>query len=132
MTLSITNATVLASKYPTGSLAVGGVEDLWYEAVSISVNVKNNGTVDGSEVSQLYVQFPEEAAAPIRQLRGFEKTLITVGSTETVTFSVLRRDLSYWNVAAQQWALPSGDFVFSVGASSRDLRASVTQSLLTV
>lgn len=132
LTVSITNATVLASKYPTGTLAVGGKEDLWYEAVQVSVNIQNNGTVDGNEVSQLYVQFPDEADAPLRQLRGFERTFITTGSTETVTFSVKRRDLSYWDVASQEWAIPSGDFVFSVGASSRDLRVSETKSLLSI
>lgn len=130
MKISVTNATALASKYPTGNLAVGGKEDLWYEAVQVSVDVQNNGTLDGNEVSQLYLQFPAEADAPIRQLRGFERTMITTGSIETVTFGIKRRDLSYWDVAAQEWALPSGDFVFSVGASSRDLRLSATQSVL--
>jgi len=45
--------------------------------------------------------------------------MIESGGTSTVTFSVKKRDLSYWDVAAQEWAL-----------SSRDLRLSATQSLL--
>lgn len=95
MTVSVTNATALASKYPTGKLAVGGKEDLWNEAVQVSVTVKNNGTLAGNEVSQLYIQFPSEADAPIRQLRGFERTMIKSGSSAIITFSVKRRDLSY-------------------------------------
>ena len=38
-------------------------------------------------------------------------------------FGVRRRDLSVWDVVAQEWKIQSGDFVFSVGASSRDLRS---------
>ncbi|KAG4421590.1 hypothetical protein IFR04_005317 [Cadophora malorum] len=126
MTANITNATALASTYPTGALSVGGKADLWDEVISISVSVANNGTVDGNEVSQLYIQYPDAANQPIRQLRGFERTLIASGSSSTVTFSVRRRDISSWDVEGQDWAVVSGDYVFSVGASSRDLRVSQT------
>ncbi|KAF8848804.1 glycoside hydrolase family 3 protein [Acephala macrosclerotiorum] len=126
LSVNITNSTALASTYPTGGLAVGGKTDLWDEVISASVTVANNGTVDGNEVSQLYIEYPAAADQPVRQLRGFERTLITSGSSATVTFSVRRRDISFWDVAAQEWAIASGDYVFSVGASSRDLRVSRT------
>jgi len=107
-------------------LAIGGKTDLWDEVVSATVTVANNSTVDSKEVSQLYVQYPDAADQPVRQLRGFERTFITSRSSSTVTFSVRRRDLSIWDVEAQEWAVVSGDYVFSVGASSRDLRVSQT------
>lgn len=37
-------------------------------------------------------------------------------------FELMRRNLSYWDVVAQDWALTKGDYVLSVGASSRDFR----------
>ncbi|PMD41999.1 glycoside hydrolase family 3 protein [Hyaloscypha variabilis F] len=126
LSVNITNYSALASTYPIGALAVGGKTDLWEEVVSATVTMANNGTVDGNEVSQLYVQYPDAADQPVRQLRGFERTFITSGSSSTVTFSVRRRDLSMWDVEAQEWAVVSGDYVFSVGASSRDLRVSQT------
>jgi beta-glucosidase len=129
LSVDITNATALTSTYPTGTLSVGGYEDLWDEVISVTVAVANNGTVDGNEVSQLYVQYPDAAAQPVRWLRGFERTMITAGASETVTFSVRRRDISMWDVSAQQWAVVEGDYVFSVGASSRDLRVSQTVSV---
>lgn len=129
LAVSITNQTALASAYPTGQLSVGGYADLWDEVMSVTVAVANNGTVDGSEVSQLYIQFPDAADEPLRMLRGFEKTLITSGSSETVTFSLRRRDLSVWDVAAQQWQIVDGDYIFNVGASSRDLRVSQTTTI---
>ncbi|PBP21107.1 beta-glucosidase D [Diplocarpon rosae] len=35
-------------------------------------------------------------------------------------------DVFYWDVAAQAWALAPGEYVFSIGASSRDLRVRTT------
>ncbi|KAL9084086.1 MAG: hypothetical protein Q9165_008224 [Trypethelium subeluteriae] len=58
---------------------------------------------------------------PVRVLRGFEKVEVPTGAKRTVAFDINRRDLSYWDVGAQNWRLPEGEFEFSVGFSSRDL-----------
>ncbi|KAK7720120.1 glycoside hydrolase 3 [Diaporthe eres] len=81
------------------------------------------GSVAGAEVSQLYLTLPSGApAAPPKQLRGFTKLSLQPGASGTATFNLRRRDLSYWDVASQNWVVPKGDFGISVGASSRDLR----------
>merc|ERR1711964_678695 len=36
---------------------------------TITCKVKNNGGVDGSEVAQLYLEFPKEAGEPPKQLK---------------------------------------------------------------
>ncbi|KAF4826000.1 putative beta-glucosidase D [Colletotrichum tropicale] len=117
-----TNQTALSSKYPTGALFPGGQADLWDEVVSVKTKVQNTGAIEGSEVAQLYVTFPAEAAQPTRVLRGFEKINVAPGQSGDVTFSLRRRDLSYWDTTAQQWAVAKGTYTFSVGASSRDIR----------
>ncbi|CAK3794324.1 beta-glucosidase D [Lecanosticta acicola] len=124
--LSTTNKTALASTYPTGRLTLGGKADLWDEVISVTSSVKNTGSLAGAEVAQLYVSYPAAAKQPPKQLRGFEKVTLEAGEEKSVTFSVRRRDLSYWDVVAQQWALASGEYTLSVGASSRDLKGSVT------
>jgi beta-glucosidase len=55
--------------------------------------------------------------------------MIASGVTAGVTFNLRRRDLSMWDVAAQEWAVLSGDYIFNVGASSRDLRLSATLTI---
>ncbi|KAL3295550.1 putative beta-glucosidase D [Colletotrichum asianum] len=117
-----TNQTALSSTYPTGALFPGGQADLWDEVVSVKTKVQNTGAIEGSEVAQLYVTFPAEAAQPTRVLRGFEKVNVAPGKSGDVTFSLRRRDLSYWDTTAQQWAVAKGTYTFSVGASSRDIR----------
>lgn len=121
-----TDEAALASTYPTGPLAVGGKADLFDEVVSVTTSVSNTGDVDGAEVAQLYVAYPAAADQPVRQLRGFEKVRLAKGASADVTFSVRRKDLSYWDTAAQEWAIAPGTYTFSVGASSRDLKGEAT------
>lgn len=91
----------------------------------MTAQVQNTGDVAGHEVAQLYVGIPVDGT-PIRQLRGFERVYLEAGASATVEFKLVRRDLSFWDVVAQQWRLPEGEFDVWVGASSRDLRLSGT------
>ncbi|KAJ5756909.1 beta-glucosidase M [Penicillium nucicola] len=107
------------STYPAAAKIVeGGNPRLWDELVHVSATVQNSGSVDGSEVAQLYVGIPN---GPVRQLRGFEKVPLQRGKSATVSFSLTRRDLSSWDVTAQQWALQKGQYKIWVGHSSRNL-----------
>ncbi|KAE9397359.1 glycoside hydrolase [Gymnopus androsaceus JB14] len=115
----------LSSGYMTGALIVGGREDLWYDALTVSVNIKNVGTLAGSEVAQLYITFPDKADQPVRQLRGFDKVTLEAGSSGTARFTLQNRDLAYWDVGAQEWAIATGEYTLAVGASSRDIKTMV-------
>ena len=125
----VTDAAALDSKYPTGTLGLGGYEDLFDEVVKVTTTLSNTGAMDGAEVAQLYVTFPAEAAQPVRVLRGFEKVQVAVGQDARVSFSLRRRDLSYWDVGAQQWAVARGVYKFSVGTSTVDIRGTATVNI---
>ena len=90
-----TDSTALSGTYPTGQLALGGISDLFDEVICVTFNLANSGTVAGAEVAQLYVSYPTAAQQPVRQLRGFEKVFLQPNGTQTVTFSVRRRDVSF-------------------------------------
>lgn len=120
--ISIKNVTAEAG-LAKGPPSVGGRTDLWDEVASISVQVTNTGKVKGTEIAQLYLTFPEAADQPVRQLRGFDKVVLEPGETKTATFTLHRRDMSYWDITAQKWRLASGTYGAFVGSSSRDFRA---------
>lgn len=105
-----------------GPRSVGGRADLWDEVAQVTVDITNTGDVGGAEVAQLYVSFPEEAEQPKSQLRGFERLGLAPGESGTATFTLRRKDLSYWDVKAQEWRVASGKYDINVGASSRDFR----------
>ncbi|EHK96514.1 putative beta-glucosidase G [Glarea lozoyensis 74030] len=117
------NATV-TSVAPAGAVNPGGNEALWETLWYVTVELTNTGTVAGAEVPQLYLSLPASAPAgtPPKQLRGFEKVYLEPGASSTVTFPLMRRDLSYWDIISQDWLIPEGEFGFSVGFSSRDIK----------
>jgi len=115
------------AEFPSKPIVEGGHEDLWDVLVKVSATVKNTGDVTAAEVAQLYVGIPtndadeSESASPVRQLRGFAKPVIKPGESAVVEFALTRRDLSAWDVVAQNWLLQKGDYGIFVGSSSRKL-----------
>ncbi|PLB49315.1 beta-glucosidase [Aspergillus steynii IBT 23096] len=102
----------------------GGNPELWKEVLRASTSVKNTGSISGATVAQLYLAFPQDsvpAGTPKRVLRGFEKVRLRPGESKKVSFPLTRRDLSYWDVTAQEWRMPRGEFTVHIGFSSRDL-----------
>ena len=118
---------------PQAKIEPGGNVNLWDDLLTVSANVRNSGSRKGSTVVQLYMSFPENEEAvevPLRVLRGFEKVTLGPGKSQKVEMTLRRRDVSYWDVVAQQWRIPSGEFKLSVGLSSRNLAAESTINLI--
>ena len=106
---------------PAAAIQPGGNVELWATLATVSVTVANTGTVSGAAVPQLYLSYPDEAGAPVKSLRGFEKVALSAGTSGVVQFALTRRDLSYWDTTAQTWRLPAGEIGVRVGLSSQDL-----------
>lgn len=62
-------------------------------AYTVTVSVKNAGTLAGTEISQLYLGYPASAGEPPKVLRGFEAVPLTAGQTSSVSFSLVAKDL---------------------------------------
>lgn len=93
----------------------------FYEPVhTITFTVTNTGSVDGSEVAQLYLSFPEEAAEPPKVMRGFERVYLEAGESKAVTLALTERDVSYWNVVNQKWTVASGKYTVSISTSANN------------
>ncbi|RMZ86740.1 hypothetical protein DV736_g6036, partial [Chaetothyriales sp. CBS 134916] len=123
--LSVTSTGAPTQTYPTGEVLPGGKTDLWDVLFTATAMVTNTGSdYPAAEIAQLYVTVPNAGVG--RQLRGFFKTEIGVGASVQVPFKLTRRDLSVWDVVAQDWKLQSGTYVIEVGASSRSLPLSQT------
>jgi beta-glucosidase len=83
--------------------------------VSISVKVENTGTRAGKEVAEIYLS---DLVAPItppgKRLVRFAKIGLQPGQTQTLTFTLTPRDLSFINADLKPTIEP-GDFKISVG-----------------
>jgi len=59
-------------------------------------------------------------------LRGFDKIMLQPGQSETVTFDLTRRDISYWDIFNQQWTIGSPAIGVMAGFSSRDIQSTTS------
>lgn len=95
--------------------------------VRVRARVTNTGERAGAEVVQVYVGDPAaQVLRPERELKAFAKVDLAPGEVRELTFDLTARDLAYWHPVLRRWVVEGGEFVVSVGASSRDLRGSAT------
>ena len=98
-------------------------------AYEISVTVKNTGSLEGKEVVELYISAPDNKAAnkPAKELKAYAKTkALKAGESETVTLTVKAADLASFDEEASAWVVAEGEYQFLVGASSQDIKATLT------
>ena len=101
------------------------------DLVTVSVTVKNTGSVSGKEVAQVYVQAPAgKLEKPAQELKAFTKTReLKPGESQTLTMTIPVRDLASFDEAGSQWLTEAGTYTFRIGFSSRDIKASLPLAL---
>ncbi|MWB93584.1 glycosyl hydrolase [Flavobacterium sp. GA093] len=96
------------------------------ETISVTVEVKNTGKVDGKEVVQLYAaKSDSKITRAAKELKGFKKVLVKSGSSNTVTIQVPVKELAYYDVAAKKWTVEPGKYILKIGNSSRDIKKEI-------
>jgi beta-glucosidase len=90
--------------------------------VYVSVDVKNTGKRDGSEVVQLYIDdVISSMSTPVKELKGFEKLSLAAGETKTVRFKLTPEQLSFLDRNLEPVVEP-GLFEVMIGSSSENIR----------
>jgi beta-glucosidase len=84
--------------------------------------VQNTGAVAGDEVAQLYIQDPVASISqPVRRLRGFERVTLQPGQTKTVTWTLDRDDVGYYDNRGH-FRVENGKINVYVGNTSIELQ----------
>jgi beta-glucosidase len=92
------------------------------ESITVSVNIKNTGSVKGEEVVQLYLRDKVGSVVrPIMELKDFQKISLNRGESKTIQFTLDNQKLSFYNNALEFVSEP-GDFDLMIGSSSADIR----------
>jgi beta-glucosidase len=92
------------------------------ETLSVTVRIKNTGSMLGKEVVQLYVKDVESTLPrPEKELKAFAKVSLHPGEEKIVTFELDKRAFAYYNVKLKDWHVETGAFEILVGKSSRDI-----------
>lgn len=99
---------------------------------SIAVDIKNVGEASGKEVVELYVAAPnsKQLNKPEKELKAYAKTAeLAPGQTAHVVLEVKASELASFNEEKSAWVVDEGNYKFLVGASSRDIRASLSSEV---
>jgi len=95
-------------------------------ATVAEVTVRNAGERTGSSVVQVYVdQRRATVRRPPRELAGFARVPLEAGASARIEVVLDDQAFAFIDPASGAWTEGEGDFAVTVGASSRDLRATV-------
>jgi len=90
--------------------------------IKVAVTVRNTGGRAGDEVAQLYYRdVAASVARPDHMLIGFARLFLAPGEAKQITFTVHPSRLAFYD-PRMRFVTEPGEFVFSVGASSADIR----------
>ncbi len=93
------------------------------ERIYVRYCIKNAGTYDAKEVSEVYVRpVMPMVYRPIKELKGFEKTCVKAGGEAQAEVVLDGRALAYWSTARDAWTVDDGVYEIAVAASAQDIR----------
>ncbi|MBX7127112.1 MAG: glycoside hydrolase family 3 C-terminal domain-containing protein [Cyclobacteriaceae bacterium] len=96
------------------------------DTLRFTFQLSNTGSMDGADVSQLYVVYPQGERMPLRELKAYARTDVRAGGTQSVTFRVPVRELLKWDLVNRQWRIYPGTYRFVIGQHSRDEQLSAS------
>lgn len=103
-------------------MRVNSCADGW----EVTVDVKNVGKRDGSEIVQFYLEPPKgDKYRPVRELKQFRKVFLTKGEKRTVSVVIPHSAFECFSTEFGRWRTTGGRYRICAAASSTDVRADV-------
>jgi beta-glucosidase len=101
---SYSQPTISRAEVPVREVLASGPHDV----VTVGVDVKNTGSVAGTEVVQLYIRNTAASVEqPVRELKGFARVTLAPGETKHVEFPLGFDELSFYNVEIKRTVEPT-------------------------
>jgi beta-glucosidase len=109
------------SKFEYSELKVSKASFSKGETIQVQVELKNNSTVEGKEVVQLYIRdVVGSFTRPVKELKGFEMVELKPFESKVITFTIDQEMLAFYT-ANKTWEAEPGTFKVFVGGSSDQL-----------
>ena len=87
---------------------------------TVTFTLKNTGSVDGTEIAQLYLKRTDDTNGPIKTLRGFQRVSLKAGETKTVSIKMNEDDFETFDEASNTMRVITGkQYQLMVGGSSK-------------
>ncbi|MGZ3751863.1 MAG: glycoside hydrolase family 3 N-terminal domain-containing protein [Mucilaginibacter sp.] len=96
------------------------------DTITLTLKVKNTGKMDGDEVVQAYIEYPQIDRMPIKELKSFKRVSVTKGGEQLVTINIPVKELQKWDMKSHGWKTYSGDYKLFLGDNSQDKKLKFT------
>ena len=87
---------------------------------TLTVDVKNTGSCDGTEIVQLYIRDLQDKEGPLKSLRGFQRVNVKAGQTEKVTIQLTPKSFEFFDTETNTMRVKPGTYELLYGNSSAD------------
>lgn len=96
-------------------------------SLTVSATITNTGLRAGKETVQAYVRDPKSRLPrPEKELAAFAKVELQPGESKTVELPLNKYSVGYWDGQLKAWVAEEGQFEVLIGASSRDIKGTVS------
>ncbi len=123
--LSYTTFSISPPQVSAGTIGRNGTE-------TVTSKITNTGSVAGADVVQLYLhENYTSILQPVKKLEGFERVQLQPGHSKTVTFTLNRQNLGFYNEQGQ-FVVEPGPFNVWVGDTSDVANSSTNEASFNV
>lgn len=93
------------------------------QKIILTYDIQNKGSYDAKEISEVYVsKIKSNIYRPLKELKGFDKSLIKVNETKSISVQISLDDLKVFDPVTKKRVLEEGEYEILIGASSQDIR----------
>ena len=90
------------------------------DTISVSIQVKNTGKMNGDEVVQAYIEYPQIDRMPVKELKSFKRVSVNTGADQSITIKIPVKELQKWDMISHSWKVYPGNYKLILGSSSQD------------
>ena len=117
------------TNFAYGDLVISKPEVVPDETLTVSLRVKNTGSVAGTEIVQLYLRDAHASMTrPCKELQGFARVELQPGEQKTVCFTVAPSQMAFVDEDGK-WKIEKGEIEVQLGSSSEDIRLTGSYTL---
>ncbi|WBV57058.1 fibronectin type III-like domain-contianing protein [Chryseobacterium daecheongense] len=88
--------------------------------LTITIPVTNVSERDGEEVVQVYIKRNNDAQAPVKTLRAFERALIKSKETKNIQLTLSKESFAFYDEKADDLVSKPGEYTIFYGGTSDD------------
>lgn len=91
-----------------------------YKNNKVQFTIKNTGTMDGTEVVQVYIRNTADKEGPLKTLRAYQRVTLKAGEARMISIDFPRECFEGWDAKTNTMRVVPGKYEIMLGSSSAD------------